>query len=249
MDFNLPADLTAYLDELDRFIAREIKPLEEADDNIRFFDHRREWARTDFENGGLPRREWEELLAEARRRADRAVEQLSEVFRHTLRRSDNEWAPLDQELAFAAAYLDVEEARFGTRLRYSIEADPAARRAHVPAMLVHTLIENAVKHGIAQVRGHGTLDVVATLSGDRLTIDIRDNGPGLRETPERAAFARRTGEQFGLRSVRDRLRGHFGDAARITLSRDEARGLTLARIEMPFVGPEHRPAAAAEATA
>ena len=55
MDFNLPADLTAYLDELDRFIAREIKPLEEADDNIRFFDHRREWARTDFENGGLPR--------------------------------------------------------------------------------------------------------------------------------------------------------------------------------------------------
>ena len=182
-------------------------------------------------------------------RADRAVEQLSEVFRHTLRRSDSEWASLDQELAFAAAYLDVEEARFGTRLRYSIEADAAARRAHVPAMLVHTLVENAVKHGIAQVRGHGTLDVVATLSGDRLTIDIRDNGPGLHETPERAAFARRTGEQFGLRSVRDRLRGHFGDAARFTLSRDEARGLTLARIEMPFVGPEHRPAAAAEATA
>ena len=72
MDFNLPADLTAYLDELDRFIAREIKPLEEADDNIRFFDHRREWARTDFENGGLPRHEWEALLRKAqepRRRA------------------------------------------------------------------------------------------------------------------------------------------------------------------------------------
>jgi acyl-CoA dehydrogenase len=49
LDFALPADLVAYLDELDRFIAREIKPLEEADDNIRFFDHRREWARTDFD--------------------------------------------------------------------------------------------------------------------------------------------------------------------------------------------------------
>ena len=72
MDFDLPADLIAYLTELDSFIEAEIRPLEEADDNIRFFDHRREWARTDFDNGGLPRKEWEALLAEARRRADRA---------------------------------------------------------------------------------------------------------------------------------------------------------------------------------
>ncbi len=72
MNFDLPADLRAYLDELDRFIDAEIRPLEQQDDNLRFFDHRREWARTDFEGGGLPRREWEELLAEARRRADRA---------------------------------------------------------------------------------------------------------------------------------------------------------------------------------
>ena len=54
MDFALPADLVAYLDELDRFIAREIKPLEDEDDNIRFFDHRREWARTDFDHGAAP---------------------------------------------------------------------------------------------------------------------------------------------------------------------------------------------------
>lgn len=72
MDFSLPKDLVAYLAELDDFIAREIKPLEEADDNIRFFDHRREFARTDFERGGLPRHEWEALLHEAQRRADAA---------------------------------------------------------------------------------------------------------------------------------------------------------------------------------
>jgi alkylation response protein AidB-like acyl-CoA dehydrogenase len=72
MDFNLPADLKAYLAELDAFITAEIKPLEERDDNIRFFDHRREWARTDFEEGGLPRKEWEALLTEAKRRADKA---------------------------------------------------------------------------------------------------------------------------------------------------------------------------------
>ncbi|MFN4240212.1 MAG: acyl-CoA dehydrogenase family protein [Erythrobacter cryptus] len=72
MDFAIPADLQAYLDELDAFIEAEIKPLEQQDDNIRFFDHRREHSRTDWERGGLPRPEWEELLKEATRRADEA---------------------------------------------------------------------------------------------------------------------------------------------------------------------------------
>ena len=72
MDFDVPPKLANYLGELDDFIDREIKPLEEQDDNIRFFDHRREDARTDWERGGLPNEDWEALLAEARRRADAA---------------------------------------------------------------------------------------------------------------------------------------------------------------------------------
>src|SRR5262245_8203893 len=70
MDFEIPADIQKKLAELDEFIEREIKPLER--DNMQYFDHRREWARTDWEHGGVPRREWEELLAEMRRRADKA---------------------------------------------------------------------------------------------------------------------------------------------------------------------------------
>ncbi|GAC1315145.1 MAG: acyl-CoA dehydrogenase family protein [Acidimicrobiales bacterium] len=72
MDFDIPRDLSEYLVELDAFIEREIRPLEEQDDNRRFFDHRREDARTDWERGGLPNEEWEALLGEARRRADAA---------------------------------------------------------------------------------------------------------------------------------------------------------------------------------
>ena len=72
MDFDIPADLASYLTELDEFIEAEIRPLERQDDNIRFFDHRREDARTDWDRGGLPNRDWEALLAEARRRADAA---------------------------------------------------------------------------------------------------------------------------------------------------------------------------------
>lgn len=72
MDFSIPEELQAFLNEVDAFIEAEIKPLEQADDNIRFFDHRREHARTNWDEGGAPREEWEALLAEARRRADAA---------------------------------------------------------------------------------------------------------------------------------------------------------------------------------
>jgi alkylation response protein AidB-like acyl-CoA dehydrogenase len=71
-NYDLEPALVAYLAELDAFIEAEIKPLQAKDDNERFFDHRREWARTDFENGGLPRHEWEDLLRQAMRIADKA---------------------------------------------------------------------------------------------------------------------------------------------------------------------------------
>jgi len=72
MLFEIPVEIENYLIELDEFIEREIKPLQAADDNERFFDHRREYARTDWEQGGLPREDWEDLLREMRRRADAA---------------------------------------------------------------------------------------------------------------------------------------------------------------------------------
>ncbi|MCR9279079.1 MAG: acyl-CoA dehydrogenase [Pseudomonadaceae bacterium] len=72
MSFEIPQDLQDYLAELEDFIEREIKPLENSNDNIRFFDHRREDARTDWERGGLPNEEWEALLRQARQLADKA---------------------------------------------------------------------------------------------------------------------------------------------------------------------------------
>ena len=72
MDFEIPKDLADYLVELDDFIEKVIKPIEAEDDNIRFFDHRREHARTDWDNQGLPRPEWEALLHRVKRLADEA---------------------------------------------------------------------------------------------------------------------------------------------------------------------------------
>jgi LytS/YehU family sensor histidine kinase len=162
-------------------------------------------------------------------RADEAVEQLAEVFRYTLRRSESEWAPLDQELAFARAYLDVERARFGSRLTCVIDSDPLSPPPQVPSMLLQTLIENAVKHGVSQTRGPGRIEVMVRTVPDQVTVEVRDNGPG----PGATQTLSRDGEGFGLRSVRQRLAGHFGDRARLELVRDETAGVTIARITMP----------------
>ena len=72
MDFDLPVELRQLLARLDDFIATVIKPLEQQDDNIRFFDHRREDSRTDWERGGLPNAQWESLLHDVRQLADEA---------------------------------------------------------------------------------------------------------------------------------------------------------------------------------
>jgi alkylation response protein AidB-like acyl-CoA dehydrogenase len=70
VDFTLPDHLPSLLDEMDAFIEAEIKPLER--EHMQYFDHRRENARTDWDHGGIPRREWEDLLGEMRKRADKA---------------------------------------------------------------------------------------------------------------------------------------------------------------------------------
>src|SRR3546814_16441393 len=72
MDFRLPDHLVSLLDELDSFIDDVIAPIQARDDNERFFDHRREDSRTDWDRGGLPSEEWEALLGEMRRAADEA---------------------------------------------------------------------------------------------------------------------------------------------------------------------------------
>ncbi len=173
-------------------------------------------------------------------RADEAVEQLAEVFRYTLRRSDSEWAPLDQELTFARAYLDVEQARFGQRLTCTIDSDHQSPAPLIPSMLLQTLLENAVKHGVSQARGPGRIDVIVRTTSDQVTLEVRNTGPSTHSTRDRVDTVARSGqardgEGFGLHSVRERLKGHFGERATFGLVRDDAAGVTVARIAMPHV--------------
>ena len=163
-------------------------------------------------------------------RADAAVEQLAEVFRYTLRRSDQEWAPLDQELAFARAYLDVEQARFGQRLECTIDADPALPRAQVPSMLLQTLVENAVKHGISRLRTPGRIDVTRRAHRQR---DHRSKCA----TPVPASTRRRpaSAERRELRSAQRARAPARTLRRRASLDLLREGGTTVARIQLPLV--------------
>ena len=167
-------------------------------------------------------------------RADRTIEQLADVFRYALRGSESEWAVLDDEVEFVRAYLEVERARFGERLTVDIQVDPQARGARVPTMVVQTLVENAVKHGVSELTGPVLVGVRATREGDRVTVRVIDNGEGFQERSTRRTADRRSGG-YGLANIRQRLSGYFGAEGTLAIDRDNERGLTVVAVMLPFL--------------
>lgn len=175
------------------------------------------------------------LIPRRPERAEQTIEQLAEVFRYTLRRSEREWVCLKEELEAVRAYLEIERTRFGDRLQFSILAGEGAGNVGIPAMIVQTLVENAVKHGVGAIRAPGSIDVNVSVIGTRLLIEVRDNGPGFEESALRAFRCSEGGH--GLRNIRERLRRYFGDEACLSIGRDAATGMTLVSMEMPRTGP------------
>lgn len=169
-------------------------------------------------------------------RAEATVEQLAEVFRYTLSRSDQEWVRVADEVEFIQSYLAVEKARFGERFEVSIRCDPEAGEQLIPTMMLQTLVENAVKHGVGRIKGRARLEMRGMIDGDRLILEVRDNGPGLVETSD----PRGKGMGYGLKSVRHRLEGYYGHEAFFEMLRDPADEMTVARLVMPRTGREER---------
>ncbi len=145
-------------------------------------------------------------------KADEAIEQLAQVFRYTLRKSEHEWALLGEEVDFVTAYLRIEQARFGDRLQVRFDVDPATANLAIPAMSIQPLIENAVKHGVSAMEGPGAVGLHATLDGGLLRVEVSDSGPGF----PWGFSLENDGEGHGLRNVMERLRGYYGDAARLS---------------------------------
>src|SRR5262249_19748332 len=125
---------------------------------------------------------------------------LADVFRYTLGASGKEGVPLSEELEFLRTVLAIEHTRFGERLRVVEDIEPGLDSILVPSLLLQPLVENAVRHGLAQRREGGTLRIGARREGQLLRITIADDGVGMNpDAPPR-------GTGFGLHAVRERLR-------------------------------------------
>jgi signal transduction histidine kinase len=165
------------------------------------------------------------LIEEDSRRADETIERLAQVFRYALRKPESEWVPLAEELAFVEAYLSVEQARFGARLRVEFQIDAAANSIPIPAVTIQPLIENAIRHGVSSIDGVWIIRLRVALEDEALRVEVFDNGPGFPKNYSIGAGG------HGLRNVADRLAGYYHGAA--SLSWNCGVDGTRVRLEMP----------------
>jgi two-component system LytT family sensor kinase len=157
--------------------------------------------------------------------AHRMLLALSDFLRMTLDSGNRQVVPLDVELEFLAAYLQIQRERFGDRLQVSLDIDPEARNAVLPALVLQPLVENSVRHGAGKVDGVGTININATARDGRLLIEIADNGPGLAtELPA---------EGVGLGNIRARLQQLYPDDHAFQLADGPQCG-TVATLSLPL---------------
>jgi two-component system LytT family sensor kinase len=155
---------------------------------------------------------------------------LANILRALLKDHDT-YVPLREELSFTDDYLDIEVVRFGPeKLRVEKEIDPRTLDVLVPSILLQPLIENSIKHGLEPRLRGGTVTLRSRLEGDRVLIEVADDGVGMGNRPISALP--RTGAGIGMKNVQERLEVLYGNQARFEVVSNPGRG-TLVSIEIP----------------
>lgn len=156
--------------------------------------------------------------------ADTMLVRLSDLLRRALESAGAQEVTLRQELDFLRPYLEIEQIRFQDRLAVDFDIPESALEARVPNLILQPLVENAIKHGIAPQPGPGRIAVRARREGERLRLEVEDNGRGLDEAPR---------DGVGLANTRARLARLYGGESAFELAAGTAGGLT-ARVTLPF---------------
>ena len=156
----------------------------------------------------------------------KTIASLMRYLREALPRLRSQRAQLRDELELVRAYLDLFQVRMGERLSYSIDADPALDGIDFPPMLLLTLVENAIKHGIEPSGRGGHVQVRARRAGKSLEVAVIDDGAGF-------AAASSGGSGVGLVNLRRQLAARYGEQARLVLEPQEPSGVR-ARIVIPW---------------
>lgn len=164
--------------------------------------------------------------------ADRMIARLSDLLRYALESTDAQEVTLRQELDFIGRYIEIESTRFGPRLTFMQNVEPAALDVMVPNLILQPIVENAIRHGIEPHARPGRVELHARKGPDGLEIELRDNGDGLPPSgPER--------EGIGLTNTRERLAELYGPEHKLEFN-TSAEGLVV-RLVLPW-RPQTRPA-------
>jgi two-component system LytT family sensor kinase len=153
--------------------------------------------------------------------ADRTLMRLSDLLRLTLENLGQQEIPLQAELDFLSKYVQIEQTRFADRLIVRFDVQPETLDTLVPNLILQPLVENAIKHGVAKKTGPGHIDISARREGDKLRMEVRDDGVGLSEN---ALTALQKG--IGVSTTRARLQHLFGADCRFEFHR-QAEGLSV----------------------
>jgi hypothetical protein len=164
------------------------------------------------------------LIADDPPRAQDAVTRLANTLRYTLTSAQDELVTLEQELEIVADYLGLESLRFEDRLRIDCDVAADARRVRIPVMLLQTVVENAIKHGIAELPAGGVLRIHGSLHDSALMLEV--------ENPRPVAPSREAQEGIGLRNAAERLRLLFGARASLDVDLSQPARATI-RIRIP----------------
>ncbi|MBV8896808.1 MAG: histidine kinase [Acidobacteriaceae bacterium] len=164
------------------------------------------------------------MISEDSAQAQDMITRLANILRYNLQKDRHHTVPLASELEAVSDYLALESIRFEDRLRVHVEVDHAVGQSAVPPMLLQTLVENAIKHGVEELPSGGDLFIRASLEGDALRMEV--------ENPGNLRDPRPGSTQIGLTNARERLRVLYGDRASLQL-RSPRVGRVTATILMP----------------
>ena len=162
------------------------------------------------------------------------VARLSRIMRHRLRTQEH-FTPLREELNFIDDYLSIELVRFGDKLKILKYIDPATSDMLVPSMLLQPLVENSIKHGISDKVEGGTITLRARLSGERLLVEVEDDGVGIPESELSGIL----NKGIGVSNVKERLKVLYNHEYRMVIDSQPGRG-TRIEIELPEMGSRHQ---------
>ncbi len=163
------------------------------------------------------------LVDEDPLKAKKSITQLANVLRSSLLKDKKRLIPLKEEIALVKDYLEIERARYEERLQVGWEIDEASLKAQVPPMLIQTLVENAIKHGISQLPKGGLISLSASQTEKALLLEIKNTGS--------LSLGNSSGTGYGLTSTRERLEILFNGKAQFNIEEKDQE--VIARITIP----------------